>query len=297
MRASFALVRQRDSVWHNRLSSSVEITNREANEVMLIRLSDLTVDEIARWLKSKQNLTMEELEALHEDPRKTVAHLIKRWQDEKRCRAMESERLISLLALEHEYMRIGYSVIAGTDEAGRGPLAGPIVAAAVVLDPETRIVGVDDSKRISSKKREALFERLQSEALSIGVGIIDSQEIDSSGIGDTNRRAMEIAVEGLCVVPDLVLVDGSVVPDFGIPAKAVLQGDSRCYSIACASIIAKVTRDRIMEQLDGEYPQYGFRKHKGYGTKQHILAIRRFGLCPYHRVTFCSQFVSEGSKS
>lgn len=260
-------------------------------------MSALTVDEIARWLESKQNLTSEELEALCEDPRKTVARLVERWQDKKRRRVVESERLTSLLALEHEYIRVGYSVIAGTDEAGRGPLAGPIVAAAVVLDPKTPIAGVDDSKRISPKKREVLFEKLQREALSIGMGIIDSQEIDSRGIGDANKRAMEIAVKGLCGVPDLVLVDGNVVPDFGIPAKAVLQGDSRCYSVACASIIAKVTRDRIMERLDSEYPQYGFRKHKGYGTKQHISAIERFGLCPYHRITFCSQFVSKGSSS
>lgn len=265
--------------------------------MILIRLSEFTVDEIARWLKGKQSLTEEEIQVLQADPRKTVARLLKKWQDEKERNRARAEQLKLLLQLERECMEMGYTVIAGTDEAGRGPLAGPIVAAAVVLDLERPIEGVNDSKKVSPQKREALFERLQQDALDIGVGIVDSQEIDEIGISAANKKAMEMAVKGLCVVPDFVLVDGNFLPSFGMPARAVLQGDSRCYSIASASIIAKVTRDRIMEKLDREYPEYGFKEHKGYGTKQHISAIRRFGLSPYHRTTFCSQFAPKGSSS
>lgn len=206
-----------------------------------------------------------------------------------------SDLLVRLVEAELEYRRMGYNVIAGVDEAGRGPLAGPVVAAAVVVNLEEIIDGVNDSKKLSPKKREILFDRLQQEAVSIGVGIVGSQEIDLHGISKANSRAMKIAVEQLSIIPDLVLVDGIVVPDLKTLAKAECHGDSRYYSIACASIVAKVTRDRIMEQLDNDYPDYGFKKHKGYGTAQHISAIRQFGLCPCHRITFCSQFVPKES--
>lgn len=180
----------------------------------------------------------------------------------------------------------GYSVIAGLDEAGRGPLAGPVVAAAVILPVDFDATGVNDSKKMSASAREKMYARITSEAVAYGVGIVDSDVIDEINILRATHRAMRAALNDLGVAFDFILVDGLAVPDLPAPSRAIVKGDSKSVSIGAASIIAKVTRDRIMVEYDKLYPEYGFAGHKGYGSKAHIEAIHRCGPCPCHRMTF-----------
>ncbi len=185
---------------------------------------------------------------------------------------------------ERKAREAGYRYIAGVDEAGRGPIAGPIVAAAVVLND--KIEGIDDSKRLNKRKREILFDILMSGEHDVGISIIPPEIIDSIGIQSANYRAMVEAVVKLKNKPDLVLVDGYYLSGLPCEVWRVVRGDRRCASIGAASIIAKVTRDRIMEEMDFAYPGYGFAKHKGYATKEHLMALERLGPCPIHRFSF-----------
>ena len=180
----------------------------------------------------------------------------------------------------------GFRTIAGVDEAGRGPLAGPVVAAAVIL-PEGHIIpDVNDSKKLTKVLRSKLYDRIISEAVSVGVGISDNLTVDRINILQATLRAMEDAVGGLSVKPDCLLIDGISRTSLTIHQKTIKKGDSLSLSIAAASIIAKVTRDRIMEEYDREYPEYGFAGHKGYGSASHLAAIAEFAPCPIHRLTF-----------
>ncbi len=195
------------------------------------------------------------------------------------------------LVAERRLWALGYSFIAGVDEAGRGPWAGPVVAAAVVLPPHRLdlvevLAGVDDSKRLSPGAREALFDRIYSVALAVGVSQATAAEIDTLGIVPATRLAMRRAIEALPRAPDYVLIDYERVPDLPVPQEAFVRGDARVLSIAAASIIAKVTRDRIMVEMDSLYPGYGFAQHKGYGTAAHRDALRRLGPSPIHRMTW-----------
>ena len=178
-------------------------------------------------------------------------------------------------------------LLAGVDEAGRGPLAGPVCAAAVILDPERPIEGLNDSKKLSAKKREALEKEIREKALYWSVAWSNVEEIDSINILQATMLAMRRAVEGLGTVPELILIDGNRCPE-GLPARAeaVVKGDARVPAISAASILAKTARDRLMAELDSRYPQYGFARHAGYGTKAHLEAIREFGASPVHRKTF-----------
>lgn len=191
-----------------------------------------------------------------------------------------------LLALERQAMSRGYTRIAGIDEAGRGPLAGPVTAAAVILAPGSRMAGVDDSKKLSPALRERLFDTITAEALSIGVATVPAELIDRINILQATRLAMKQALESLSPPPDFILIDGITTIDSRIPQKTVKKGDSLSLSIAAASIIAKVTRDRMMLEYDRLYPGYGFAGHKGYGSASHMAAIRALGPCPIHRLTF-----------
>jgi ribonuclease HII len=182
--------------------------------------------------------------------------------------------------------RRGVTRLAGVDEAGRGPLAGPVVAAAVVLPPGTRIHGVDDSKRVLAQERERLFEIIRARALGVGVAIVDHLTIDRINILQATRLAMGQALASLAMEPELVLTDFVEVPGLRCPQRNLVDGDRRSASIAAASIIAKVTRDRIMEAADREFPLYGFARHKGYATPEHRDALERHGPCPLHRQTF-----------
>lgn len=184
-------------------------------------------------------------------------------------------------------------VICGVDEAGRGPLAGPVCAAAVILPPHLQIPGLTDSKKLTDKKRRELFPLIQAQAVAYGIGYASEAEIDEINILQATYLAMERALAQLKVRPDLALIDGNRAKDFGLPVKTVVKGDSLSANIAAASILAKVSRDDLMEKLAGEYPQYGFEIHKGYGTKAHYTALREHGPCPIHRMSFLKKFYGE----
>lgn len=224
------------------------------------------------------------LTALRTDPR-AGAQALHRSCLRKNARAdHECARLAGLLRFENEAAANGFTRIAGVDEAGRGPLAGPIVAAAVVLAEP--IPGLDDSKRLTERRRERLFEALSHGAHGIGIAVIGPESIDRRGIQQSNYAVLFEAATRLDPTPDFLLVDGFSIPGCSIPQQRLVKGDQRSASIAAASIIAKVTRDRIMLELDAQYPEYAFAENKGYGTRDHMAAIRRYGPCPAHRRSF-----------
>ena len=202
------------------------------------------------------------------------------------------------LSYEKRLWRKGYRYVAGVDEAGRGPLAGPVVAAAVVFPPQVKIQGLDDSKQLSPKKREELFQLIRDKSLKIGVGRVSHRQIDRLNIGRANLLAMKIAVEKLGGFADHLLIDGARNQvDSPLPQRAINGGDRKCASIAAASIIAKVTRDRIMLRYHEKYPEYRFDRHKGYGTEAHVRLVARFGPCPIHRRSFSPVNSLQGSRS
>lgn len=189
-------------------------------------------------------------------------------------------------AFEKEARLNGYHAVAGIDEAGRGPLAGPVVAASVILPDTFSVSGIDDSKKISPKKRKTLFNEIHRHALAVGVGIVGPEDIDRINILQASLLAMSISVQNLDSEPDFLMIDGTFSISFDLPQKAVPKGDSLSISIAAASIVAKVTRDRIMEQYAKQYPEFDFSRHKGYPTKAHRQAIRQHGVSPIHRKSF-----------
>lgn len=204
----------------------------------------------------------------------------------------EFERLTELKKIENQLHQKGIQHICGIDEAGRGPLAGPVVIAGVIMKEGSMIEGVNDSKKVSEKKREKLYDQIIEEAISYSVAIVGQDVVDEINILNATKSGLTQVVQELDVTPDLILVDALTKIDTrGIPYESIVQGDAKCYSIAAASILAKVTRDRIMREWDGIYPQYGFVSHKGYGTAKHIGAIREYGLCPIHRRSFTTKFV------
>lgn len=194
--------------------------------------------------------------------------------------------MIDLYEFENKLTELGFEYICGVDEAGRGPLAGPVVAAAVILKKGAKLEGVNDSKKLTKKKRQALIPLIKDQALAIGVCFVSSEEIDKINILRASRKAMVTAIEQLKIKPDYILSDAMDLQEFDIPFESIIHGDARSISIAAASIIAKETRDDYMLMLDKHYPEYGFKKHFGYPTKAHIEAINNFGISPYHRKTF-----------
>ena len=203
----------------------------------------------------------------------------------------EEERLQKMLEIEEGLYSKGIKLVCGVDEAGRGPLCGPVVAAAVILKPDSKIEGVNDSKKLSEKKREQVYEAIMENALAVGVGMSDVDVIESVNILNATKLAMKEAISKLKVQPEYVLIDGNQMIDITIPGETVVHGDAISESIAAASIVAKVTRDRMLIEWDKQYPEYGFAKHKGYGTKAHVEAIGKYGLTPIHRPSFCTKFV------
>ena len=195
--------------------------------------------------------------------------------------------------IEQEYFDKGIQIICGVDEAGRGPLAGPVCAAAVILPPNAEIPGLNDSKKLSDKKRRELFPVIKEQALAYGIAFADHKEIDEINILQATYLAMERAISQLSVKPELALIDGNRAKDFGIPVQTVVHGDSLSASIAAASVLAKVTRDDYMLKMAEEYPGYDFEIHKGYGTKAHCAALTTNGPCPIHRMTFLKKFYGE----
>ena len=204
----------------------------------------------------------------------------------------EEARLKELKKIEQDIYNKGVKYIAGIDEAGRGPLAGPVVVACVLLPQDSMIEGVNDSKKISEAKREKLYEIITNEAISYGVGIIYQDEIDEINILQATKKGVTQAIKQMAIKPNIIMVDALTgIDTLGIPYNSLIKGDAKCYSIAAASIIAKVTRDRIMREWDKVYPQYGFDSHKGYGTAKHIAALKEYGPSPIHRRSFISKFV------
>ena len=204
----------------------------------------------------------------------------------------EELRLKELKRQEDELRNRGFNMICGIDEAGRGPLAGPVVVASVIMPANSMIEGVNDSKKVSEKKREKLYDQILEEAISYGVGIVGQDEIDEINILNATKKGLTMSLKELTVKPDLIIVDALThIDTMGIPYESIIKGDAKCYSISAASIIAKVTRDRIMREWDKVYPEYGFEKHKGYGTSAHIEAIKKYGLCPIHRKSFTTHFI------
>lgn len=202
----------------------------------------------------------------------------------------EQLRLDKMLEYERKLYNEGYEYICGIDEAGRGPLCGPVVAAAVILKKDDHIEGVNDSKKLSEKKREMLFEIIKERAVAYSVGIVDEKTIDEINILEATRLAMKKAVEGLKVKAEYALVDAEKKVPISIPYTPIIKGDQLSESIAAASIIAKVTRDHMVLELDEKYPEYNFKKNKGYGTREHTDAIIKYGLCDAHRRSFCKKY-------
>ena len=195
------------------------------------------------------------------------------------------------LQYEKEFLSKGYTLIGGVDEVGRGPLAGPVVCACVVMPLDDIIDGVDDSKKLSKKKRELLYDKIIEKAISYSIQEVSPAVIDEINILNATKQCMKSAIETLTVTPNVVLID-AVKLDTSVETFSIIKGDLKSYSIGCASIIAKVYRDRLMEEYAKTYPEYGFEKHSGYGTKQHITAIKEIGACPIHRKTFIKNFLA-----
>ena len=192
-----------------------------------------------------------------------------------------------------DVLKSGMLLIAGIDEAGRGPLAGPVAAGAVILSADHDILYLNDSKKLSEKKRDMLFDQIKEEAVAWAVGLVEPARIDEINILQATYEAMRLAIRQLKVKPSVLINDAVTIPNVEIPQIPVVKGDAKCISIAAASILAKVTRDRIMKEMDALYPGYGFAKHKGYGTKEHMDAIRAMGPCPIHRRSFITKIVEE----
>ena len=210
---------------------------------------------------------------------------------------LERERIAGMRAFENERIRemLGTEafVVAGIDEAGRGPLAGPVAAGAVILPADHDILYLNDSKKLSAKKRDMLYDQIRKEAVAWAVGLVEPARIDEINILQATYEAMRLAISQLKVSPTVLINDAVTIPGVDIPQIPVIKGDAKCISIAAASILAKVTRDRIMEEMDALYPEYGFAGHKGYGTKAHMEAIREHGPCPIHRRSFITRIVRE----
>ena len=240
-----------------------------------------------------KNASIEELPELmgiyHEDGRVGVGKILERAQKKLDTYNKELDRVQSMLSYERQYGE--YGVICGIDEAGRGPLAGPVVAAAVILDVNCPILYVNDSKKLSEKKREELYDEIMEKAVSVGVGIASPETIDEINILQADYVAMREAVSQLTPKPEVFLNDAVTIPGIGGRQVPIIKGDAKSLSIAAASIIAKVTRDRMMREYDKLFPKYDFAKNKGYGTAEHVAALKKFGPTPIHRRSFISNFV------
>ena len=250
-----------------------------------------SIAEIKEEIESTDRIQLESVLAVYaDDPRKGVQNLIGKARKQIEKLQAEKERLKRMRIFEEKYQG-DYSAICGIDEAGRGPLAGPVVAGAVILPNDCEILYLNDSKKLSAARREELYEEIQEKALACSVGIVSNERIDEINILQATYEAMRQAVSKLDLSPDLLLVDAVHIPDLPQKQVGIVKGDAKSVSIAAASIMAKVSRDRMMLELDQIYPEYGFAGHKGYGSQAHIAAIKKYGPCPIHRQTFIKNFI------
>jgi ribonuclease HII len=252
-----------------------------------MKVSYLSIEAIReQFVHGNQPVSAHSLNKLGRDPRQGVRkiyELLKKRYEKERT---ERLRIQNMLNFERLLWKSGVRSVVGVDEVGMGPLAGPVIAAAVVFPPDVVLAGVDDSKRLDSEQRVKMEVAIRQTATAIGIGIAEVGEIDSLNIYHAGLLAMRRAIDGLPLKPEHLLVDGRIIPDLGIPQNSFNKGDGINFSIAAASIVAKTYRDRIMDELEKEYPGYGFAHHKGYGTPEHQTAIRELGPCPVHRLSF-----------
>lgn len=244
-------------------------------------IADYTIKELEAALAAPE-VSEEFLAACREDPRKAAARLVRRYEKAQ----AEHARLLKMYAYEHEAWARGHEIVAGVDEAGRGPLAGPVSVAAVILPHDLFLPKLNDSKKLSAKVREELFDEIQEKAIAVGTALIDAQTIDRVNIYQATINGMYEAIFSLQPEPQEVLIDAVPLENLPMASQSIIKGDAKSASIAAASIIAKVTRDRLMDEYDKIYPEYGFAQHKGYGTAQHIEALKKYGPCPIHRRSF-----------
>lgn len=230
------------------------------------------------------------IDEYREDSRTGVIKLVENAYKKIDRHNSELKRLEKITEYERKYQNMGIEFVGGIDEVGRGPYAGPVVTACVILPKGCKIEGVNDSKKLSLKKREELFDVIKKKAVSIGIGIVDNHEIDKLNILQATYKAMRIAIDNMDIKPQQLLVDAVTIPHIYIPQEAIIKGDAKSISIGAASIIAKVTRDRMMVEYAKVYPQYGFESNVGYGSKYHEEAIRKYGLCEIHRRSFTHKF-------
>lgn len=240
-------------------------------------------------IKEEFNHTLAEnmtqfIETYKDDHRQGVQALVARGH--KACQALQAEYQRLEVMKQYEYQYDNYTFICGIDEAGRGPLAGPVVAGAVILPKDKPILYLNDSKQLSEKKRELLYDEIMEKAVAANVGVINCERIDEINILQATYEAMREAVNGLGVKPEILLNDAVIIPGINMPQEKIIKGDAKSISIAAASILAKVTRDRMMLEYDQLFPEYGFKKHKGYGTADHVAAIKKYGPTPIHRISF-----------
>jgi ribonuclease HII len=258
-------------------------------------MKDKSIKEVQQLLKNVQGSPDEAfIREIEQDTRKGVQRLWKQWCKRKEQEEKLHEKYIEMSQFETKCHALGYQKITGVDEVGRGPLAGPVIASAVILDPNVKIIGLDDSKKIPEYKRDELHDEIISKALAIGVGFVSAEEIDRINIYEASKVAMMKAIEDLPIQPDYLLLDAMSLP-LNTPQESLIKGDARSNSIAAASIIAKVTRDRYMREADALYPQYAFRTNVGYGTAQHLDALKTYGITPEHRKSF-APVAEQGAK-
>lgn len=245
----------------------------------------LSITEVKNLLQTIVDPDDERLKEFRNDARKGVIAAVRSWDKKVEKQQLAQEKLQEMLAYEKRAWAHGKKFIAGVDEVGRGPLAGPVVSAAVILPEDFNIVGINDSKQLSLAKRNELFDIIQEKALAVGVGIKDAAVIDQVNIYEASKLAMLEAIEQMPIQPDHLLVDAMTLP-LPVSQESIIKGDAKSVSIAAASIIAKVTRDRMMEEYDVMYPGYGFPNNAGYGTKEHLSALEDLGVTPIHRRSF-----------
>lgn len=245
----------------------------------------LTVSQIQQKLIEISDEEDPFIAEIDQDERKGVKQLLKRWRKHKQQEQLLQEKFMQMTAYERKIRSEGFNCIAGIDEAGRGPLAGPVVAGAVILPKEFFLPGLDDSKKLSEKKREEYYNYIKEHAVGIGIGVIHAHEIDKINIYEATKKAMLAAIVDLKKLPDFLLID-AIELTTPIAQQSIIKGDANSVSIAAASIIAKVTRDRFMKNIDKEFPQYAFKSNMGYGTKEHLARIQKYGASPYHRKSF-----------
>lgn len=233
----------------------------------------------------------EEMQYYKKDQRAGVRKLMAQYEKNIDKYFEELERIKNISQYEHEQYLKGKSFIAGIDEVGRGPLAGPVVTSCVILPKDCAILGINDSKKLTQTKREELYLKINQQAIDISIGIVDVDTIDNINILQATYKAMRQAIEKMNKKPDVLLVDAVTIPDVDIEQIGIIKGDAKSITIGAASIIAKVTRDRMMQDYHQLYPEYGFDKNMGYGTAQHIDAIKQYGLCPIHRRSFVKNFI------